>query len=194
CLFFFAMLALYSSHYAGVFPQSRDSYRFSLALYIPLVGLAGYGASRAIESLPKKHWGLAALALAAAFMLSLAPSAQFIVHTHHNQPMHEMIVSVKEKIPEGSPVITMSPHSIIATIKKPAVTPQLFLQNPAGWPDKAVLFKDYWWYLQPEASEGYELELKKYYSFELLAKTAVLSDEYSFFLLTRKKNSAAQDD
>ena len=184
---FMVFLLLYSQHYSASFLRNPDGDRFTLNLYIPFILFASFGLYAFIGSFKRKG---VILSIVLFFMVLdiFSPFKNGLERTFPRDVCQEykFIKDSKDLIPDDVYVIAYTPWVLISTIHKKAMMPGIF-KEMQPLPQKAILFKDYWWGQWREASHEFEQWLKERYDFNLLAeKTTFPTMSFSFVELKKK--------
>lgn len=191
-LYFILSLFACSSYAAGQILTFRDTSRYSMSFYVPLVVFASYGMDSFIKKLKfkKKFFTfLSIFILIFLCIISVLPTYNFIFYEPRHNAEYEFITSMKDKLPSDKYILSYNPPAIISTLHKRAIKPTDFLEyfeiiDPK---DEIILFKDFWWYDKWESSNQIEEELRKKYDFNLISEKRIDSRQYSFYNLTIKK-------
>jgi len=183
-LFFLLFLSMYSSYHIGNLLTFGDTIRYSLVLYIPLIIILINGIEFIFKTVHLNKKILVPLILLV-FLISLIPTINFILSKNTRfETQYNFILSMKDKLPGDTYIISYNPTAIISTIHKKSITPHHFMEN---WElieqkNNIILFKDFWWYEKEEELNKIESKLMEYYSFKLIKE----NNGYSFYNLTLK--------
>lgn len=176
----FAYLILYSSYHLGRFPESSQS-RYALAVFVPLLILAGLGLTRG-----------GAIAL---FLCGYGITA-YAGYTAQSSPLlareEAFLRASAPLLPATAFVIAGSPAAVLATTRRPALSAHWCLSEPEQCADlrardaELVLLKDYLWHLRAAETAPLEKRLRAEYDFAVLTEATLDRKTYGFYLLTRK--------
>ncbi len=182
---FFLMLffIMYSFYQNGNIMTFGDIVRYSLILYLPLMIISVNGIYFILKSIPLNKKILVTV-LTLLFLISLVPTQEFIFSKSSFEREYKFILSMKNKLPSDTYIISYNTPTIISTLHKKSISPYVFFEHfdTLEKKDNVILFKDFWWYEKLKESNEFENELKKYYSFQVIEKDS----NYGFYNLTLK--------
>ncbi len=170
-LFFLLFFFTYSSYMNGNLLRG-DSSRYSLILYIPLIFIAVNGIKFILEKV-RINKGILIFLIVIIFLASLAPAKKFVFAKNEQNGFsseYEFILSMADKLPGQTYIISYSTSAIISSIHKKAIMPDEFMRqkNILATAKNLILFKDFWWQKNFRESARLEEVLKKEYDFQLL--------------------------
>ncbi len=185
---FAVFLLLYSQHTSGSFLRNPDGDRFTLYLYVPLILFAAFGLYEFIRPFRFKK----SILCVTLFFMALdifSPLRKGLERTFSREVYQEyrFIKNSRDLLADDIYCITYTPWVLISTIHKKAVMPDIF-KEMEPLPQKAVLFKDYWWGQWGRASGEFEQWLKERYDFSYIAEKRVSrAGTFSFMELDKKR-------
>jgi hypothetical protein len=99
---------------------------------------------------------------------------------------YQFIVSIKDKLEQNLPIITMHAPCIISTLKRKAVELKTFFEihKNGKYPEKIILYLGYWIHRHPAYSENITNAISQLYEIEDIHR----SGEYAFLVLKLRGN------
>jgi hypothetical protein len=184
---FLLFLFIFSSYHIGEFHTHYNASRYSIILFIPLCIFFSYGIKLSYILLEKtKLNAFFSFIFIIILFISIIPSLQYINFKSNDDKIYQFILSSKTKIPSDYYVISRIPSSIITTIDRKAIHPDIFnsLNSSKKKNMNFILFKDFWWYTdEKDKLNNFEQQLKTEYNFELICNS---SENYYFYKLNIK--------
>jgi hypothetical protein len=189
-LFFLA----YSSYFLvrisdATLPQFQQgvSFRFTLVLYISII----YFFISALDYMIGLKRVNNRIILPAVSLLFFINSFFHInlYRLHELEPLakeYRFIVSVKDKLEQNLPIITMHAPCIISTLRRKAIELKTFFEihKNGNYPEKIILYLGYWISYHPAYSENITNALSRLYEIEDIQR----SGEYAFLVLKLRSN------
>ena len=193
--FFFFYLSLYSSFDAGDFgyPRGnlgwgRDTIRYALILYIPLLYLFAKGMFYFLTNMGEKLKKVTVLAFMFIFIINSILTLPYVVFAKHPlNTISDLLISSKAKVPEDAYFVSQQPTVVRSVINKKVVAFFLFKDKNEYFEEKEVfLLKDEAWYNRTEKRS----RLFIYENYDLEPIKTVMSDslhEFGVYRLIKKQ-------